>query len=381
MKNTIRKTGKVLSYIAGIVLLVLLGYIIYLYVSYHRIPDNQELTVETISEEEKAGDQLTTGQKYSALTYNVGFGAYTPDFSFFMDGGKSSWAKSKESVKETIKGAGELVASRNPDFALLQEVDLNSTRSYHVDEYSVLKETIPAYDSVFAQNYDSAFLFYPFTQPHGKSRSGLALFSKYPVTDSLRRSFPVSTSFSKFFDLDRCYSISRVPVDNGKELVIFELHMSAYGNSDAIREGQIRMLSEDMQKEYEAGNYVICGGDFNHDLKAADTQSKASDADNNTQTGSEDSAEPESWAYPFPRSELPEHFSFCLDQLSEDEKNNLWNSARNADMEYVPGETYTVTLDGFIISDNVECTKYENVNTGYSYSDHDPVYMEFQLKK
>jgi hypothetical protein len=35
-------------------------------------------------------------------------------------------------------------------------------------------------------------------------------------------------------------------VDNGKELVIFELHMSAYGNSDAIREGQIRMLSEDM---------------------------------------------------------------------------------------------------------------------------------------
>ena len=141
------------------------------------------------------------------------------------------------------------------------------------------------------------------------------------------------------------------------------------------------MLSEDMQKEYEAGNYVICGGDFNHDLKAADTQSKASDASNNTQTDSGDSAEPESWAYPFPHSELPEHFSFCLDQLSEDEKNNLWNSARNADMEYVPGETYTVTLDGFIISDNVECTKYENVNTGYSYSDHDPVYMEFQLKK
>ena len=178
-------------------------------------------------------------------------------------------------------------------------------------------------------------------------------------------------------------------MDNGKELVIFELHMSAYGNSDAIREGQIRMLSEDMQKEYEAGNYVICGGDFNHDLKAADTQSaesKESDEANessDTQADTDDSeeAEPESWAYPFPRPELPEHFSFCLDQLSEDEKKDLWNSARNADMEYVPGETYTVTLDGFIISDNVECTGYENVNTGYSYSDHDPVYMEFQLKK
>ena len=139
----------------------------------------------------------------------------------------------------------------------------------------------------------------------------------------------------------------------------------------------------------KAGNYVICGGDFNHDLKAADTQSaesKESDEANessDTQADTDDSeeAEPESWAYPFPRPELPEHFSFCLDQLSEDEKKDLWNSARNADMEYVPGETYTVTLDGFIISDNVECTKYENVNTGYSYSDHDPVYMEFYLKK
>lgn len=381
MKTKAKKVIKITGIILLALVIVLAAYIIYLYASYHRIPDNQELQVEEISQNTEAGNELTTEKNYSALIYNIGFGAYTPDFSFFMDGGKSSWAKSKDSVKETIKGAGELVASKDPDFALVQEIDLDATRSYHVNEYSILKENIPAYNCVFAQNYDSAFLFYPFTQPHGKSKAGLALFSKYPITGSLRRSFPISTSFTKFFDLDRCYSISRVPVDNGKELVIFELHMSAYGNSDAIREGQIRMLSEDMQKEYEAGNYVICGGDFNHDLKAADTQSKASDASNNTQTDSGDSAEPESWAYPFPRSELPEHFSFCLDQLSEDEKNNLWNSARNADMEYVPGETYTVTLDGFIISDNVECTKYENVNTGYSYSDHDPVYMEFQLKK
>lgn len=381
MKTKAKKVIKITGIILLALVIVLAAYIIYLYASYHRIPDNQELQVEEISQNTEAGNELTTEKNYSALTYNIGFGAYTPDFSFFMDGGKSSWAKSKDSVKETIKGAGELVASKDPDFVLVQEIDLDATRSYHVNEYSILKENIPAYNCVFAQNYDSAFLFYPFTQPHGKSKAGLALFSKYPITGSLRRSFPISTSFTKFFDLDRCYSISRVPVDNGKELVIFELHMSAYGNSDAIREGQIRMLSEDMQKEYEAGNYVICGGDFNHDLKAADTQSKASDASNNTQTDSGDSAEPESWAYPFPRSELPEHFSFCLDQLSEDEKNNLWNSARNADMEYVPGETYTVTLDGFIISDNVECTKYENVNTGYSYSDHDPVYMEFQLKK
>ena len=390
MRKLIRKILKIIGSVLAVILLALAGYIIYLYASYHRIEDNLQLQVETTrgtanettnetNNETTESNTLTTAKKYSALTYNNGFGAYPPDFSFFMDGGKSSWAKSKESVLETIQGAGELAASKDPDFAMIEEVDLNSTRSYHVNEYNILKDCFPDYYYVFAQNYDSAFLFYPFTQPHGSSKSGIGLFSRYPVTSALRRSFPVSTSFTKFFDLDRCYSISRVSVDNGKELVIFALHMSAYGNSDAIREGQIAMLAADMQKEYEAGNYVLCGGDFNHDLKASADEE-------NPETGKEDQSnsnsdrEYESWAYPFPREELPEHFSFCLDQLSKEERSNLWNSARNADMEYIPGETYTVTLDGFIISDNIECLSYENINTGYSYSDHDPVYVEFKLK-
>ena len=70
-----------------------------------------------------------------------------------------------------------------------------------------------------------------------------------------------------------------------------------------------------------------------------------------------------------------------MDALSEQEKDALWNSARNADMEYEEGVTYTVTLDGFIISDNVECVSYENINTGYTWSDHDPVYLKFRLNR
>jgi len=110
---------------------------------------------------------------------------------------------------------------------------------------------------------------------------------------------------------------------------------------------------------------VLCGGDFNHDLKASE----------------DDSADKESWAYPFP--ERRTSGTFCVLHRSTDragKKNDLWDSARNADMEYVPGVTYTVTLDGFIISDNIECVSYEDINTGYSYSDHDPVYLKFRLK-
>ena len=360
----IRKCMKVLGAVAAILVGVVAVYVIYLFATYHRIADNLPLTVKQPAKKGTDVDALAVGTEYTALTYNIGFGAYTPDFSFFMDGGESSWAKSKESVLDTVQGAGDLVASLRPDFALIEEIDLDSTRSYHTDEYALLKECFPEDYTVFAQNYDSAFLFYPLNQPHGSSKSGLGLFSRYPVTEALRRSFPISTSWKKFLDLDRCYSISRVPVENGTELVIFTLHMSAYGNSDEIRKAQISMLCEDMEKEYAAGNYVLCGGDFNHDLKASE----------------ENASECESWAYPFPRSMLPEHISFAMDYLSEQEREALWDSARNADMEYVPGETYTVTLDGFLISDNIECRSYENVNTGYRYSDHDPVVIKFRLK-
>lgn len=355
----------------GILLLAAAGYVIYMLASYHRIEDYQVLTVEAPAEAlmETEADRvfenaLRTGEEYSAVTYNIGFGAYTPAFSFFMDGGTSSWAESRESVVETISGAAALAASLEPDFALIQEIDLDADRSYHVNEYELWKEAFTGYYSVFAVNYDSSFLMYPLHQPHGKTRAGMAMLSRYPVTSALRRSFPISESFSKFLDLDRCYSISRIPVENGRELVVMTLHMSAYGNNDQIREGQIRMLCGDMEREYAAGNYVICGGDFNHNLKVLEDNGE----------------ERESWAYPFPRESLPEHFAFGIDSLTQEERQQMWDSSRNADMEYVPGVTYTVTLDGFILSDNVELLSYENINTGYTYSDHDPVYIRFRLR-
>ena len=56
------------------------------------------------------------------------------------------------------------------------------------------------------------------------------------------------------------------------------------------------------------------------------------------------------------------------------------NTCRSAEEPYQEETTYTVTLDGFLISDNVEVISYSHVDTGYQSSDHDPVIMEFVLK-
>ena len=75
--KTAKKIFKIVGIILGIIILALIGYIIYLFASYHRLEDNLPLEVESHA----ADAELTTEKEYSALTYNIGFGAYTPDFS------------------------------------------------------------------------------------------------------------------------------------------------------------------------------------------------------------------------------------------------------------------------------------------------------------
>ncbi len=361
-KKKIPLIVKIILAVLAIFLLALIGYLAYLLFSYKRIEDRKELSIDQPQIESEL-ETVKIGKQYTIVTYNLGFGAYTPEFSFFMDGGKYSVAQSKESVIETIDGATSYVKDLAADFILFQEVDFDATRSYHVNQYEMLKKAFPQYVSNYAVNYDSAYLFYPFYEPHGKNKSGLATFSRYEMTNALRRSLPISTSLSKFFDLDRCYSVTRLPVENGKELCLYNVHLSAYGNSDEIRAEQINMLCDDMQAEYEQGNYIICGGDFNHDLKnlVMDTENEYS------------------WAYPFPREMISDNFLLGLDCYTKEEKDVMPNSSRNADMEYVEGITYTVTLDGYIISDNVKLLEYEHLSTGFMYSDHEPVRMRFIL--
>ena len=50
-------------------------------------------------------------------------------------------------------------------------------------------------------------------------------------------------------------------------------------------------------------------------------------------------------------------------------------------MPYDEELTYTVTLDGFIVSDNVQVNYYQNMDWGYEFSDHDPVLMQFILEE
>ena len=335
------------------------GYFAYVMISYHRIGD-QELTVRSDTDEKIAAET-----DYTLVSWNIGFGAYEPDYGFFMDKGTQSWAWSEERLRANIAGIADTLKEYDADLLLLEEVDTNSTRTYHVNELELLQNALTQYPtSAFAQNYDSPFLFYPITQPHGRSRSGIWTASKFAATSASRVSLPVETGLTKLLDLDRCYSVTRLPVENGKELCLYTFHLSAYTSDGKIATEQLELLLNDMQAEYEKGNYAIAGGDFNKDLPEG---------------GSEQyfgvSTEGHNWAQPIKR-ELFENRPLTLCAPIDEE--DPVASCRYADGPIHDGQL-RVIVDGFIVSDNVSVAEARVLDDGFAHSDHNPVRLSFRL--
>ena len=219
---------KILLGVLALLLLVILGYVIYVFAAYYRVEDNQVLPVVSMNGVDHGGP--ASGELYRIASYNIGFGAYSNDYSFFMDGGKESRARSPEAVNENVSGAMETVSAIAPQFLLLQEVDVDGTRSYHINELDLIdgKASGLFHSRTFAQNYDSPYLFWPLLEPHGANRAGQVTCSAFPIASALRRQLPIENGFMKLVDCDRCYSVQRVPMaEGGRELVLYNLHLSA----------------------------------------------------------------------------------------------------------------------------------------------------------
>ena len=365
MKKAMKITALVTLIAIVTVLLLGVGYVVYVYAQYYRHGDNIDILSDK-SIELKAN----ASNEFTAMTYNIGFGAYDTEFSFFMDQGvdaatgeiqtgKYGKAVSKENVLKNTNGSIGLVEANPTDFLFMQEVDTKGTRSYNVNQYDTIRnsETLKNYNHSFAENYHSAFLAYPLNDFIGANNSGLATFSKYNVSSNTRRSYPLDDGFAKFFDLDRCIMISRVPLDNGKELTLINNHMSAYDEGGTIRAQQLVMLKTIMEEERANGNYVIVGGDFNHDLNQAKFP-----------TGQE---RPD-WISDLLPSDLGEGFAIASDTSI--------GTCRAAERPYTKGYNYEVVVDGFIVSDNIDVVKVQNIDAGYLFSDHNPVKITFKLK-
>ncbi|MBP5295312.1 MAG: endonuclease/exonuclease/phosphatase family protein [Lachnospiraceae bacterium] len=360
-KSVFKTILKVVGIVLLAIILIAVGYFAYVFIQYHRIPDNQVLSVQNPKSE-----RVEMEKEYRMISFNIGFGAYEQDFGFFMDGGDRAWAWSKERLNTNLEKINAFIGKEEAEFFLIQEVDFDSTRTYHVDERPGLAAALSDKTYTFAQNWDSAFLFAPPTQPHGTARTGIMTFSDFRIESSIRRSLPLETGFMKIVDLDRCYSVNRIPIVGGVELVVYNVHLSAYTSDGKIAEEQLRMMVADMQAEYEKGNFCIAGGDLNKDLSGNAVKYFGTSAGDYT------------WAQPIPESIFMGSNVKLVFPYDETKKTP---SCRNADGPWThdPLTQYVLTVDGFLVTDNVEILKADVIDTDFMFSDHNPVEIRFML--
>ncbi|MCH3916849.1 MAG: endonuclease [Spirochaetia bacterium] len=366
------KIKRILSVIGGIVIVLLLiiaGYFLYVMHQYYRIPDKQPLEIYN----PVATAPLEKGKAYTAVTYNIGFGAYDPEYSFFMETGtmdngqktkgKYGKGKDKETILKDTNGCAETVQALSPDFVLIQEMDRDSTRSYHVDQKAIFDTALSDYSSDYAINFHTAYLMFPLYDPHGASLAGIATYSRWHIEEAVRMSYPIDNSFpQRYMDLDRCFSVQRLPVKGGKELVLINSHMSAYDKGGKIRKLQLEKLNSFMQAECDKGNYVIAGGDFNHALgkevlTCFPSQEKVP-----------------MWANVLEDSDLASSMHIC----KADNEFEI-PTCRSSDLPYTKGINYSTVIDGFLLSPGISATAH-NISNDFAYSDHQPVRLSFTLE-
>lgn len=305
--------------------------------------------------------QLREGQDIHVLSWNVGYAALDKTEDFFMDGGSMVRPDSAGIVQDNLSKISSFLESKEPDVVFLQEVDKKSKRSYKINEVEYLGSKLSGYSSVYALNFSCLYVPYPFPTI-GRVNSGIYTLTKYPFNSAQRYQLSLSYKWPvRMANLKRCMLVDRLPIQGSdKELVLVNFHLEAYAPL-AAKERQTYLLKSICVGEYEKGNYVIAGGDWNMTFPDVDPNLyPITETDNYVAESMDPELCPSGWSFAYDES-VPT----C----------RLLNKPYDADD---PGTQYYV-IDGFMLSPNVRLQSVETVDLGFENSDHNPVDMHVVL--
>jgi len=343
-----------------IILLIILLVLFSIFLLFSSVTNYKPPVSELIFNSETP-NKIDIEKEINLFIWNIGYCGLSDDMDFFYDGGKQV-RTSKENVINNMNVITDFISkNNNQSFILLQEVDLSSRRSYFTNQFDTITKLIPKYYGFFAKNYDVKFVPTPINNPLGKVKSGLASCSEYIPSSVIRYSFLGNFSWpTSLFMLDRCFMVMRFPTSNNKELLVINTHNSAYDDG-SLKTQQMEYLKKFLINEYEKGNYIIVGGDWNQnppELTREDLQ--------------KNSPAKRFILNPVPSNYIPSDWKWVYD--SETPTNRYLN------IPYNETKSVKVTLDFFLISPNIEKLNVEAKDLGFKNSDHQPVFCVVKLK-
>ena len=343
--------------IAGLLISFVGGVLIFASATTLHVKDKEKMKING-----SVTSKIDKSQEINLLTWNTGYGALDERQDCYWDGGKGVYGESKAVVQTNIDAMKAKVEEINPDIFFLQELDLDSKRSYYINEYNSFKETFKEieYNNTFAKNFKAGLVPLPLYKMTGKVDAGIATFSKYQLTDSERIQLPIPFSWPmKLFNLKRCLLVNRIPIDGSdKELVIINLHLEAYDDGEG-KAKQLAILMDTMKEEYQKGNYVLAGGDFNQTFSTTDYGKYPKMND---------------WVCPVIEASNYPDFNFVMDDTHPTCR-SLYKTYADADKSTF--QYYMI--DGFVVSNNITINHLETIDLDFKNTDHNPVNIKISL--
>jgi len=357
MWTIIKKLLKIIGWILLTVVLLFFGFVAYI-----TITDYQPEPIEIIVEKSSYNDiQELQQDTFSLINWNIGYAGLGQEMDFFYDGGEGV-RPTKELSQKYFKNIIDFIVSNDTvDFWMLQEVDVKAKRSYHVNEVDEVTNAKNGSFGVFAKNYMVQFVPVPMSEPMGYVEAGLMMFSDFPPLEAKRYAYPLIADWpDKLFLLDRCFLLNRYPLEKGNELVIINTHNSAYVYDSVLRIEELQILKKVMLDEYDKGNYVIAGGDWNQNppgYKPSGDYNGHNFLPSKVKMNSDF---------------MPAGWQWAFDDSAPTNRTN--------DKPYVIGDNTTTCLDYYLVSPNINIIEVEVIDLKFEDSDHNPIYLKAQLK-
>ena len=353
------RTKAIVMIIIVIISILILSFLIFL--AYMTMKDYRPDEVETLQVEGNPAKKEIAGQQELTLAaWNIGYAGLGREMDFFYDGGRQVRPDSQLQQKYWDGIVEQLEKFREFDFIMLLEVDRDSKRSFYYDQWDEIKKIFSGHYSVFAWNYRVPFVPMPVYEMMGKVMSGMGTLSSAEPSKAERYTLLSDDAWPVgLFTLDRCFILTRYPVEGGNELIIINTHNSAFDDG-SLRKRQMSLLRNTMLHEYERGNYVIAAGDWNLNPPRRFSESII--------TGDwVESIDP-----PIDGVFLPVEWTWAFDPRVP---TNRWVTE-----EYLKGRTWTTIIDFFVLSPNIELLDVETLDLSFENSDHNPVTARVRLK-
>lgn len=288
------------------------------------------------------------GDVLNITVWNLGYGGLGRESDFVSDGGAHLFPPSRTAVRANVTAIADFVQREEADVLVFQEIARGGPVNYWVDLKGRLDETLAARSSVFFADFRTRLLPWPLRMTHGQ-----AIYSN-PAIESAEV-VPLPAEDTAIFGVKRRYAsvVARLPIEGrARGWTVASVHLAAFDPDAAVRTRQLRDLLAWAQREYESGQHVVLAGDWNFQL---------------AQTGFPNTTEERFlfWLFPFPEDALPQGWRIGADARVP--------SVRTNHQPYVPGENYVTTIDGFIVSPNVDIEALAGVDLGFEHTDHQPV--------